>query len=464
MADEQPASGKASLHRSSVKAGQGSGAHPNVTSIRVREEGVKEALRQDKGSGARLLSWSQHSFTNKGDNYVAEVTSVRVKYQVEAQIRDASYVVKMRRGRPDSHFDDMVFLKEGKFYTVLLPLLNAELTRAGQDSLRVPRCCHSAWEDHESQLFLEDLRSRHFKMYDRRKPLTVAHTSLVVRELARLHAASVLVLANSPKVFPFLSWEMCNYSQQTQKAFEALISGSLGTASELARAAGRMDMQEWFSSLAPRGADLLSALIHPAPPFDVIGHGDCWVNNLLFREDSRGQPMEVMLVDFQLCRRSSPALDLNYLLFSSLTANERSRCLTRLLDDYYSTFRSVLIAAGRVPPFTVEQFTQEFHNKSMFGLIFGALAVPALMCDSRDAQEFSVASDDHTVDYVMKKRENALRMLSSNPLMQPRLLSLYEDVTRHAPDSSRASRDLECSLGKPATAGTYSLPESHASA
>lgn len=191
----------------------------------------------------------------------------------------------------------------------------------------------------------------------------------------------------------------------------------------------------------------------PLPPHDCC------------REDSRGQPVEVMLVDFQLCRRSSPALDLNYLLFSSLTANERSRCLTRLLDDYYSTFRAVLIAAGSVPPFTVEQFTQEFHSKSMYGLIFGALAVPALMCDARDAQEFSVASDDHTVDYVTKKRESALRMLSTNPLMQPRLLSLYEDVSRHAPDSSRALRDLECSQGKPATATTYySLPESHASA
>ena len=174
--------------------------------------------------------------------------------------------------------------------------------------------------------------------------------------------------------------------------------------------------------------------------------------------------MEVMLVDFQCCRRSSPALDLHYILFSSLTANERSRCLTRLLDDYYSTFRAVLIAAGSVPPFTLEQLTQEFHSKSMFGLICGALAVPGLMCDSRDAQEFSAASDDHTVDYVMKKRESALRMLSSNPLMLPRLLSLYEDVTRHAPDFSRIPRDLECSLGKPATLTTYSLPESHASA
>lgn len=284
MADEeQPAGGKASPHSSSLKAGQGGGTSLNVVSMKVMEEGVVKALRQEQGSGARLLSWSQHNFTNKGDNYVAEVTSVRVKYQVEGQTRDTSYVVKMRRNRHDSHFDDMVFLKEGKFYTVLVPLLNAELTKAGQEPLHVPRCCHSVWEDHDNQLFIEDLRLRHFKMYDRRKPLTVTHASLVVQELARLHAASVLVLGNSPKAFPFVTWEMYNYSQQTQKAFKALISGSLGTASELARAVGRMDMHEWFSKLAPRGADIFSALINPAPPFDVIGHGDCWINNLLFR-------------------------------------------------------------------------------------------------------------------------------------------------------------------------------------
>ncbi|KAG0713744.1 hypothetical protein GWK47_015532 [Chionoecetes opilio] len=418
MADEQPAAGgDVFLHESSPSTGEnvrpdkGGGGNPHVTSVAVQEDCVRHALKQDQGSSARLLSWSRHDFTNKGDNYVAEVTSVRVKYSVGAHTRHASYVVKMRHGRPDSHFDDMVFLKEGKFYTELLPLLNAKLTRAGQEPLRVPRCYHATWHEHESQLYLEDLRLRHFKMYDRKQPLTLAHASLAVRELARLHAASVLLLTNSPQKassFVFLSWEMYNYSQQTLKAFEALICGSLETAGELARAADRMDMQTWFSSLAPRGADLLSGLIRPVMPFDVIGHGDCWVNNLLFREDDRGEPLEVMLLDFQLCRRSSPALDLNYLLFSSLTAAQRSRCLTQLLDTYYSTFRTVLTAASHVPPFTQEQFAQEFHNKTMFGLIFGALAVPALMCDARDAQEFTMASEDHTVDYVLKKREKAL--------------------------------------------------------
>lgn len=30
--------------------------------------------------------------------------------------------------------------------------------------------------------------------------------------------------------------------------------------------------------------------------FCVLNHGDCWVNNLMFREDNEGRPLELMLV------------------------------------------------------------------------------------------------------------------------------------------------------------------------
>ncbi|XP_050708773.1 uncharacterized protein LOC126993650 [Eriocheir sinensis] len=434
MADEQTAGREGLLHGSSPLSGEGlrAGRGSEIAHVAVvSEDGVRRALRHDQGSEAHLISWSRHDFTNKGDNYVAEVTSVSVQYRLGTHTRHASYVLKMRRSHAGSHFDDMVFLKEGKFYTVLLPLLNSELTSAGQEPLRVPRCLHDVWEDHDSQLFLEDLRLRHFKMYDRKKPLSMAHASLTVRELARLHAASVMMLSRQPRETPplnFLSWDMSNYSQETNSAFEALISGSLQTAGEVAGAAGRKDMQEWFSSLAPRGPSLLTALTHLAPPFDVIGHGDCWVNNLLFREDSEGKPVEVMLVDFQLCRRSSPALDLNYLLFSSLTAAQRSTNLTHLLATYYSSFRAVLTAA-----------------------------VPALICDGQDAREFDFKanSGDHAGDYVLKKRERALRMVTSNPLMRPRLLSLYEDVSRHAPETSMTLRGSEYLSGKSLTVPSF---------
>lgn len=103
----------------------------------------------------------------------------------------------------------------------------------------------------------------------------------------------------------------------------------------------------------------------------------------------------------------------------------------------------------------------------MFGLIFGAFAVPTLICDSRDAQEFdfSAASEAQSVDYVKKKRERALRMLTSNPLMRPRLLSLYEDVSRHAPETTQKSlRESGYLSEKSLTVTSFGEQENHASA
>nr|XP_045611611.1 uncharacterized protein LOC123766485 isoform X1 [Procambarus clarkii] len=406
----------------------------------VSEAGLREALMLDQGQDARLLSWTRHDFTNKGDNYVADITSVNVKFCQNGRERQVSYVVKMKHNKRKgctNDFDDMVFYKEGKFYTELLPLINHELKSAGMTPLRVPRCLHAGWNESQNQLFLEDLRPLGFKLHDRKKHLSVSHAALVLRELARLHAASVLFLSKIPKEdlkskFKFLKWEMFNYSEQTKNAYDVLIRGSLQTASELARAAGSYDMQQWFGTLSVQGTEVLMRQIRESSAFDVIGHGDCWVNNFLFRYDAAGQPVEVMLLDFQLCRKTSLAYDLNYFLFSSLAPAEKNARLEELIVTYYTTFREVTRAAGVVMPYTVDDITNEFYNRNMVGLIFGALAIPALVCDAQDAQEFDVASGEHTHNYVINKRQNALMMLKKNPLMSSRLASLYEDIRIYA--------------------------------
>lgn len=395
-----------------------------------------EALQHDHGQDARLLSWSCHDFTNKGDNYVAAITSVNVNFSKDGRDEEATYVVKIKQNR-NSDFDDMVFMKESGFYTQLLPLLNAELTNAGMAPLRIPRCLHSTWHESQSQLFLEDLRPLGFKLYDRRKPLCPRHATLVLQELGRLHAASLLLQSRSPEGelesrFPFLTWEMFNYSEKIKTAFRVLITGSLHTASLLAEAVEREDMRAWFESLGPRAVEALVQVMGSSPPFDVIGHGDCWINNILFRYDAQGQPVEVMLLDFQLCRKASLAVDLNYFLFSSMAAAERNDKLEDLLATYYAALREVVEAARVIVPFALEEVIAEFYKKTILGLIFGALAIPALLCEAKEAQEFTVASGEHTHNYVVKKRESVLKMVKNNPLMRPRLMSLYEDVKLYA--------------------------------
>lgn len=259
--------------------------------VSLTEANVRRALTTDKGPDTSLISWSTKAATKKGDNYISAITGAQVIYSQDGKQKEASYIVKLKQDQESdgkSQMNRMVYGSEGGFYTRLLPLLNSTLIDAGIEALRVPKCPHATWGEGDKQLFLEDLRPRGFRVHDRRKGMDERHTYLVLHELAKLHAASFLLQRDSPGEdlvarFDFLAWEWFNFSDITKKTFDSVISGGLTTASRLARKIGNEKAANWFEMLAPSGVEHLQEQLRASPPFDVVGHGDCWVNNLLFR-------------------------------------------------------------------------------------------------------------------------------------------------------------------------------------
>lgn len=146
------------------------------------------------------------------------------------------------------------------------------------------------------------------------------------------------------------------------------------------------------------------------------------------REDECGDPVEVALLDFQLCRRSNVVLDLHYLLFTSMIHEARIQHLPSLLAAYHASFTAVMRAAGKDAPFTLDELTGEFDKKHLLGVTYGTLGLPVLVCEPADAQDFTVASPEEAVEYVERKRKSVLAMLNTNSLMRPRLHSLYKDI------------------------------------
>lgn len=161
--------------------------------------------------------------------------------------------------------------------------------------------------------------------------------------------------------------------------------------------------------------------------FENVGHGDCWNNNVLFRYNDEGRPVEVMLLDLQVCRKASVTVDLNYFLFTSLTGDVRRPNLKEFMSIYHSSYKGIMEAGGLNMYFTEDELLKEFRDKNTLGAVFGMIVQPAVVMESDEVPDIS--GKDIDIEKVMKDyRAKLMEMLDSNPLMKSRFLAIFDEL------------------------------------
>lgn len=69
--------------------------------------------------------------------------------------------------------------------------------------------------------------------------------------------------------------------------------------------------------------------------FNVLNHGDCWSNNIMFQYDAFGKVKETYLVDYQTPKYGTPAQDLFYMLLSSTKYEIKIKEFDHLMKFYH---------------------------------------------------------------------------------------------------------------------------------
>ena len=62
--------------------------------------------------------------------------------------------------------------------------------------------------------------------------------------------------------------------------------------------------------------------VEPHEPLATIVHGDCTINNMLYRRKEQSQELEVMLIDFALLMYCSPATDVSTFIYMSCSRED----------------------------------------------------------------------------------------------------------------------------------------------
>lgn len=69
--------------------------------------------------------------------------------------------------------------------------------------------------------------------------------------------------------------------------------------------------------------------------FQVLNQGDQSVNNMLFKNDEKGNPIDVKFIDFQLSFWGSPMIDLIYFLLTSVRDEIKTAHFDELIAFYH---------------------------------------------------------------------------------------------------------------------------------
>ncbi|KAG0728017.1 hypothetical protein GWK47_003882 [Chionoecetes opilio] len=376
---------------------------------------LRNTLRKDKGDAAELVSWKCEDFTKKGDNYASFVTSVKVQYREakEGALKEASYVAKIaHQMEMETKFRSImneVFEKEGCCFLEILPKMNQAMRELHLDAIRTAEGYCVSLELGKEVLMVEDLRARHFKMCDRRRGMDVLHATLVLKELGRMHAASLVVEklgCSLTETWPVIVEKWLHSEDSSMDMFIKIMAAQIeGAAMIMEKIPKYEHVVEWIRELKPRAMQIFKDALLQGLKFSVLTHGDCWSNNVLFRYDAEGAPVEVMLVDLQGMRMASAGADLSYFLYSSFTGG------------------------GDACSLLSEELLQELRDKMTFGCVSGMILAPIVLSEEQDVVGFFDISEE-TIDKSSQERQEIVTRMGErgDGQLRDRFLSMFDEM------------------------------------
>lgn len=117
---------------------------------------------------------------------------------------------------------------------------------------------------------------------------------------------------------------------------------------------------------------LLSSWLDVAEPmrcgFQVLNHGDIWLNNMMFKFDGENNPIDVSMIDFQGPFWGGPATDVLYFLLSSVADDIK----IERFDDFVKLYHEQLLSALKQLNFdgqilSLDELYVDMLDKGFFG-------------------------------------------------------------------------------------------------
>lgn len=322
-----------------------------------------------------------------------------------------------------------VFPREMACNLKVLPRVYGLLKSVGDDTCKLsPECLKVNPLGHPRYFVFEDLRHLGYANVDRRVGLDVPHLRLAVRKLAKWHAATAHLAIIDPTTmethkFPNVSPDITDFHAFFERALRS--------------AANVIKTWEGCEVIGERLHNLADSIVtkccqvftREENAFNVLNHGDMWVNNIMFKNCAEGLPVDAVFVDWAVGFYGSPGIDLSYLLFTSNTDTNTEADWDELLRTYHTELVANLKKlgfTGKVP--SLLDIYVEFLRRSYYGLMISTFLIPLRLVEDTANSDLGnlIGDEPHNVAFrkmlfgtpkFRKHIENLLRFWNRKGLL-----------------------------------------------
>ncbi|KAF5297569.1 hypothetical protein FQR65_LT10000 [Abscondita terminalis] len=313
-----------------------------------------------------------------GENYTSAVYQIQINYTNSGnQNKELYFVIKVSVENDflSGYVKIMKFFEtEIDIYTRILPRINS-LEHLKHFSARL---VYASLTPHPCLVF-EDLTKVGYKMQCRHKGLDLDHCLIVIEKLAYLHASSMAIKEQET---------LTNFNQGIYWNNDYSINWiNVGLESLIQACTNIKHLNKYATKLQfirHKFVENVFASTKNSSICNVLNHGDCWTNNLMFSYNQDGSVKDVVLLDLQLCFYSSPVIDLHFFWATSPNRDVLTNHFNDITDYYYKQFVANLQKFGieENVPSKLELLT-DFKEKAIYGLNTLLTLTPFIKVDKR---------------------------------------------------------------------------------
>ncbi|XP_005177483.1 uncharacterized protein LOC101895821 [Musca domestica] len=281
----------------------------------------------------------------------------KIVYDFKGTTNEVNLFVKKTPPLPQDLFDAInfkaLFINEILGYEKILPAI-ADFAKV---NFNVAKFYYADLQTNCATVITEDFGSQGWRVAKDRVNLSLEHTLLAVKYLAKFHAAGFALRATNKDAFTELTKGLLEsrYASEFEHP-QMVLKVKCGTdrCLKVTKEYQKHIPEEFLQKYANLFSDALEygrKLVKPQEPFVTLCHGDYLRNNVAYKyqDGDNAEPKDVMMFDLQTLRVASPMIDLTTFLGLSNFAEVRHQNFKEIFETYCQQLKKSFEEFAKLP-------------------------------------------------------------------------------------------------------------------